>query len=369
MKIEKIVIHNLTSIEGEQIIDFTEEPLRSAGLFAITGNTGAGKSTILDAICLALYNRAPRFDNVGDSLTQKRAAELDDPAQRVPANNVAGILRRGQKEGGASVTFSTFDGERYEAVWSMRVKRGGSYATPVRTLNCLTPKKERITGETAIKERIEQATCLTYEQFTRTVILAQNSFANFLRAKSGEKAELLEKLTGTEVYSEISRRIFEDSAAAENVVREMESQMQGLLHDRLSSEELAETENEKNLLTANRRRLAEELALIARRLDWFAAYDKASVDVAEAETALHSATRALDEVRADRLRLDRYDLLLPMQPLFQEIVMRRADIEKLKIEEATVTATLEKARGRYARLPQPWRRRGSAPLMQSVSKP
>ena len=131
MKIEKIILNNLTSIEGEQIIDFTAEPLRSAGLFAITGDTGSGKSTILDAICLALYNKAPRFDNVeripaGD-------LELVSSAQQMQAGNVAGILRRGQKEGGATVVFATNDGERYEAEWSIRLTRNGNYKTPERT--------------------------------------------------------------------------------------------------------------------------------------------------------------------------------------------------------------------------------------------
>ncbi len=82
MKIEKITICNLTSIEGKQVIDFTQEPLRSAGLFAITGDTGAGKSTILDAVCLALYNHAPRFENAeritGDDVKAMMQKILDD---------------------------------------------------------------------------------------------------------------------------------------------------------------------------------------------------------------------------------------------------------------------------------------------------
>lgn len=82
MKIEKITLCNLTSIEGEQTIDFTEEPLRSAGLFAITGDMGSGKSTILDAICLALYNKAPRFENI-ETIKSEEMKLVEDKAQQV----------------------------------------------------------------------------------------------------------------------------------------------------------------------------------------------------------------------------------------------------------------------------------------------
>ena len=94
MKIEKITICNLTSIEGKQVIDFTQEPLRSAGLFAITGDTGAGKSTILDAVCLALYNHAPRFENA-ERITGDDVKKNPNRAQAISPTDVRGILRRG----------------------------------------------------------------------------------------------------------------------------------------------------------------------------------------------------------------------------------------------------------------------------------
>lgn len=138
MKIDKITLCNLTSIEGEQTIDFTEEPLRSAGLFAITGDVGSGKSTILDAICLALYNRAPRFDNV-ERIPADDLKLVTDKAQQVQATNTASILRRGQKQGWVSVTFTTTKGHTYEATWSVRVKRSGTIASPERQLTQLAP--------------------------------------------------------------------------------------------------------------------------------------------------------------------------------------------------------------------------------------
>ena len=168
MKIEKITLCNLTSIEGEQTIDFTEEPLRSAGLFAITGDMGAGKSTILDAICLALYNKAPRFDNV-ERIPTDDIKLATEKAQQVQAGNTASILRRGQKQGGATIVFETQAGERYEAQWSVRVTRGGNYSSPERVLTQLSPDQHKV-DKADIQSTIDHAIGLNYEQFRRTVI-------------------------------------------------------------------------------------------------------------------------------------------------------------------------------------------------------
>ena len=96
MKIDKVTLNNLTSFEGLQTIDFTTEPLRSAGLFAITGDTGAGKSTLLDAICLALYGRAPRLDGV--EKMNSEALATDTTVKSIQTDDVRNIMRRGQKE-------------------------------------------------------------------------------------------------------------------------------------------------------------------------------------------------------------------------------------------------------------------------------
>ena len=201
MKIDKIELCNLASLEGTHIIDFTQEPLRSAGLFAITGNTGAGKSTILDAICLGLYGRAPRFEN-GERLRNLGLTAGEDEKPQLAATDVRNILRRGQTGGYSRITFSLPDGSVYEASWSVRQKRTGTYDTAQRGLRKLAPKHEDYDAR-EVPERIAGLIHLTYEQFTRTVILAQNSFANFLHAKQSEKSLLLENLTGTELFGHI----------------------------------------------------------------------------------------------------------------------------------------------------------------------
>ncbi len=350
MKIEKIVLNNLTSIEGEQTIDFTQEPLRSAGLFAITGNTGSGKSTILDAICLALYNKAPRFENI-ERIPQEDLDQATEKVQRVQASRTANILRRGQKEGGCTVVFSTSDGERYEATWSIRVTRGGNYSSPERSLRMLAPHKETV-DRAEIDRRIEGAIGLTYAQFTRTVILAQNSFANFLKAPRAEKAMLLEKLTGTEAYGNVSMHIFALAQEAEAKVVALESKMDGLLHDRLQPEALAEEEERQRLLTAQSENIKSETQRMENQTLWFKRFDEATQLVADNEARYAAATKECMALRADEMLLERYDSLLSMQPLYQEIVMRRSDINKTKEQESANAEQLETARRQLDTLTQ-----------------
>ena len=342
MKIEKITLCNLTSIEGEQTIDFTEEPLRSAGLFAITGDMGSGKSTILDAICLALYNKAPRFENI-ETIKSEEMKLVEDKAQQVQPKNTASILRRGQKLGYVCVTFSTNNGERYEATWTTRITKTGNYKTPERTLQQLAPHKE-VVDKGEVQQRIEQAIGLTYDQFTRTVILAQNSFANFLRAKADDKAALLEKLTGTEVYSNVSQRIFRLSQEADARVHSIEDEMKGLLHTRLDEHLLAEQQERAHLLEASSKNAVQNVKRMEQQIDWIDRFAQQARQVQQCEAQFSQTTKACMEARADEMKLDRYDAVLDMQPLYQEIKMRRADVDKIKSSEAENATQLEETR-------------------------
>ncbi len=118
MTIELIALHNLTSLAGTHTIDFTAEPLRSAGLFAITGDTGAGKSTLLDAVCLALYGTAPRLENV-ERLSQEQREDAAENAPELAPQDARAFLRKGTEEAWARVRFVNSSGERYEAEWKV----------------------------------------------------------------------------------------------------------------------------------------------------------------------------------------------------------------------------------------------------------
>lgn len=346
MNIERITLCNLTSIEGEQVIDFTVEPLRSAGLFAITGDTGAGKSTILDAICLALYNQAPRFE-AAERVTRD-TLDQSEAAPDLPPGDVRGILRRGQRQGSCSVIFSVPSGERYEAGWSLRVKRTGTYDRVVRILRCLSPHKEAIpSGE--IPTRLPEIIGLDYTQFTRTVLLAQNSFANFLRAKRDEKSALLEKLTGTEIYGRISAAIHADTRRAEEALKEIDTYVRGALNQSLAPEELARLREEDSHLSAaaemNRRRTE----ATKRHLAWYADDERLTAEVRSREEEHVAARKNYVSARAEELALERYDAVLSIQPLYQEIQLLRRQLDEGKQSENLVSEQIEQNRHALAR--------------------
>lgn len=220
MKILAISIKNLASLEGATRIDFTQEPLCSAGIFAITGPTGAGKSTILDAICLAFYGKTPRY------LQGKETGidVFDTSGSTIAQGDVRGILRDGTTDGYAEVDFVGIDGKKYRASW--KVKRaynrvGGALQGETLTLTDLNSGLPFPGRKTEILKELERLVGLNFEQFTRSVLLAQGDFTAFLKASKEEKAALLEKLTGNYIYSEISMLVYNKFKAAEQTLLEL----------------------------------------------------------------------------------------------------------------------------------------------------
>lgn len=227
MKILAIRGRNLASLEGDFEIDFTAEPLLTAGIFAISGPTGSGKSTLLDAMCLALFARTPRTEQAKENSVKL----LDVSNEQLSQSDPRFLLRRGTASGFAEVDFVGLDGLRYRARWSVaraRDKESGRLQSPRLALYNLDKEAEEQGTRTELQTRIVERIGLTFEQFTRSVLLAQNDFSTFLKAEQGEKASLLEKLTGTELYSAISRRIFERNTLAKEAFDQIQSRIQGI---------------------------------------------------------------------------------------------------------------------------------------------
>lgn len=247
MKIVAIRIKNLASLEGISEIDFTQEPLRSSGIFAITGPTGAGKSTVLDALCLALYAKTPRYLQA-----KEIGIDVQDVAgSKIGQGDIRGILRDGTAEGYAEVEFIGIDGRVYRATWSVRRARdkaeGSLQADTVQLRDAVTNIPFGGKKTETLKE-IERLVGLNFDQFTRSVLLAQGDFTAFLKADKDSKSSLLEKLTGTTIYSEISRLIFEKYKLADQDVKDLQRQLEGIVV--LSEEELLLL-NEKKILLEN----------------------------------------------------------------------------------------------------------------------
>ena len=248
MKILAIRLKNLTSIEGMVEVDFTAEPLHSAGIFAISGPTGAGKSTLLDALCLALYDKSPRF---ATSVESVNLADVGD--NQINQSDVRNLLRRGTSDGYAEVDFLGIDGRRYRSRWSVRRTRNkisGSLQPQTLEVKELDTEKEFQATKKELLIQLVELVGLTYEQFTRTVLLAQNDFATFLKSKGAAKAELLEKLTGTGVYSRISQEVYARNKAAQEEVTLIQNRMNVI--ELMPEEELLALQKEKELSAEKR---------------------------------------------------------------------------------------------------------------------
>ena len=248
MKILAIRLKNLTSIEGTVEVDFTAEPLHSAGIFAISGPTGAGKSTLLDALCLALYDKSPRF---ATSVESVNLADVGD--NQINQSDVRNLLRRGTSDGYAEVDFLGIDGRRYRSRWSVRRTRNkisGSLQPQTLEVKELDTEKEFQGTKKELLIQLVELVGLTYEQFTRTVLLAQNDFATFLKSKGAAKAELLEKLTGTGVYSRISQEVYARNKAAQEEVTLIQNRMNVI--ELMPEEELLALQKEKELSAEKR---------------------------------------------------------------------------------------------------------------------
>ncbi len=191
MKILTIRFQNINSLKGEHHIDFTKAPFDTSPLFAITGPTGSGKSTLLDVISLALFNQVPRLGKISKKEILTKGA----------------ILTRNQKEASASVTYQCNSGI-FTSSWHISTNRNNQLrdyemeiADEAGTL--LDLKKSRV------PEHNEKLIGLNYDQFIKSVLLAQGEFAQFLKAKKEERGALLEKITGTGIYRELGKKAYE----------------------------------------------------------------------------------------------------------------------------------------------------------------
>ncbi len=272
MKLHKVTIHNLNSLYGENVIDFDRD-LERAALFLIVGPTGAGKSTILDAICLALFGQTPR-------LSRTNGKPDTDPAL---------VMSYGTGRCSAIVEFSLRDPEsgdrrRYRATWDCRRAREkptGNIQTPERSLHrihddgaeelLISDSRQKYFGE--VFDGVLQG--LTVQDFQRSVLLAQGEFAAFLKADEGVKANILERLTNTDTYRRIGQRA---------------ARKRQLLSDQLKAHQ-ARLDGLSLLSEADEQALREQL--IARQ------------DAADAARADARAASALRDWRARAVQLDR----------------------------------------------------------------
>lgn len=326
MKILKLRFKNLNSLAGEWEIDFQSSEYTDQGIFAITGPTGAGKSTLLDAICLALYGRTPRLDKISKQENE--------------------VMSRRTGECLAEVTFSCRDG-RYRSCWSQRRAR----TKPDGELQ--SAKHELVNDETGeilenslrgVMAKLPELTGLEYTQFTRSILLAQGSFAAFLQASTSERAPILEQITGTEIYSEISTAVHIRQTEEQTKLLQLEQEMAGipiLTPDEESQtlEDLAAKEKEEAEAAAHRNK-------IHTAITWKKGINELTQEIQSLSEERSRLDVTLQNFQEDRNKLALANKALPLESAYETLMLSKEGqkIDQTRLEKVqTVLPQLEAA--------------------------
>ncbi|MEG1507753.1 MAG: AAA family ATPase [Akkermansia sp.] len=315
MRILAIRGKNLASLEGEFEVDFTVDPLKSAGIFAITGSTGSGKSTLLDTICLALFNDTPRINRASDNADIADVKELT-----IKQKDSRNILRRGTADGYAEVDFVALSGDKYRARWGVRRSRDkidGSLQNATYKVSNLTSNSELQGGKTELLQLVRELIGLTFDQFTRAVLLAQGDFATFLKAAPKEKAELLEKLTGTDIYSRISSKIYENTKQAETELSLITERINDV--ELLSDDKKVELTTEKETIIKEIKLLDTEIKTFTDKLKWLQINEQLIKNIAIAQSELEKSKTAIEEAKPRFDYLTRTESVQQIRDTFRQL--------------------------------------------------
>lgn len=348
MKILSIRLKNLASLAGEHFIDFESEPLAHAGLIAIIGKTGAGKSTILDAMCLALFNKIPRLKDSDGKL-------LDVDGSELLTNSPLTVLRRGTGHGFAELCFVAQDQKHYLARWEIKRARenaSGKLQSVQRSLKCLTDGVVVADKTKAVETHIQQITQLSFEQFTRAVLLAQSEVTAFLKARDNERGELLEYLTNSSIFAKIGQLAFEKTKEVRLQREKLESVL-GHIEIR-SDEEIAELQQQFQQLQQHVQQLENEKKQFKQQQQWFEQRDKINKDIALKKQDYDLQLKAQENIAKDRHLLSQLETFAEIRPIvFQQQQLQKTlqqlapQIQQKHHEFSTLTTQFEQQKTLY----------------------
>lgn len=283
LRLEVLNLASLASANGQpQVVDFSVEPLLSAGLSAITGPTGAGKSTLLDALCLALFDEVPRLRTANTG----QEGKLPDVGQSLSFGDKRNLLSRGSGYGLAAVEFLGVDGQRYRAVWEVqraRKRLDGAMQKVNRHLKNLSTNQVLATQKTECAALIPDIIGMNFEQFTRAVLLAQTEFGAFLKATDQERAQLLECLTDTGIYSRLGVLAFAQFKQAKEQFERLQAE-HGFVQA-LSADERAALDQQVAEQLAHKHTQRSQIDAYQQAEQWLGQYQRYQTELAQ----LHQA--------------------------------------------------------------------------------
>ncbi|WHP05413.1 AAA family ATPase [Acinetobacter corruptisaponis] len=318
MKILSIRLKNLASLAGEHFIDFECDPLANAGLIAIVGKTGAGKSTILDAMCLALFNKIPRLKESDGKL-------LDVDGSELLTNSPLTVLRRGTGHGFAELCFVAQDQKHYQARWEIKRARenaSGKLQSVQRSLKCLTDGVVVADKTKAVESHIQQITQLSFEQFTRAVLLAQSEVTAFLKARDTERGELLEYLTNSSIFAKIGQLAFEKTREITNQRKQLENVL-GHIEIR-SDEEVAALQTQFQQTQQQVQQLETKRTQLKQQQQWFEQQHKLESEITFKKRQHETQLNAHTALATDRQLLAQLEIFSEIRP----VVFQQQQIQK-----------------------------------------
>ncbi|TXF91184.1 AAA family ATPase [Neolewinella aurantiaca] len=335
MKILRVHIRNLNSLRGDHWVDFTAPPLADHSLYAIVGPTGAGKTTILDAITLALYGQ-----------TERNKSEVDRK------DGSGTVLTYGEGECMAELEYEVVVSgktERFRSAWTRQrahKKPDANLTASKHSISQFDPQapsenpwKILATKKREVAEKTQEIVGLDYERFVRSVMLTQGDFARFLKSDTGNKAEILEKITGTEIYRDLSVAAFTRAKLAREAHERATEALATM--PPLASEDRQRLDDQVITRKAELEVLKEALAAQAKQLGLYDSLAALKVKSAAAVAESIRLEKAFDEAKEDRERLAKSEDLQPLRSDLQSEVRLESEIQQLAADTATTKAKQE----------------------------
>ena len=314
MKLITLEIDNIASY-AHATVDFAAAPLATAPVFLIAGDVGSGKSTILDCITLALYAKTPRMES---TRMKGRSGDSGRDNTTVRPNDVRQLIRLGSDKASVCLTFEDEDGRRYTARWEAHITRNGTYAQPRRYLTL--PEGTELSRVGDIEKHISDIVGLDFEQFCRTTMLAQGEFTRFLKAEDKNKADILEKITGTGIYARISSLIYRHAAESAAKAEDIRRRIAELTGDRDGADDSASIEAKIEITRELAGKLNDEKARLQATLRFRESLAQAANSLDKAREALLSAQEysQSDAVKEARTTIDRLKTATPALEMMSE---------------------------------------------------
>ena len=310
MKINSVRFKNINSLQGEWKIDFTQPPFVDNGVFAITGATGAGKTTLLDAICVALYQQTPRLGSINKNTNE--------------------LMTRGTADCLAEVEFEV-KGTAYRAFWSQRRSRNkidGNLQDSVVELVQVSDGKILASQVKKMSALIETITGLDFARFTKSMMLSQGQFAAFLNAAANERAELLEELTGTEIYGLISERVHQKFSDSKNALAQLVARSEGV--ELLTEEQIVELSQQQKDLLVTVQETEAELKQLQALQQWLFACDKNQQNQKQLDQQLTQVLQEQEVQAENLLRLKQSQPAEKLQPSHQLLQQASVSLDQCK---------------------------------------